>query len=116
MKTSGKKNLNKGNPGNKGGGRKPDWLKAKCAKIIEDNALIEFLGDVASGENVEAVVSIDGKNSLKVPAKVKDRLAATEMLLDRGFGKVPQVVADVTPQDEAGQEALRSKVRGYLGL
>lgn len=85
-------NLNKGGTlGNKGGGRHPDWLKAKCAKILKDKKLIEFLGNVASGKDVEQKINENGE-VLKVPADVKDRLRAVEMLLDRGFGKpIPDI-------------------------
>ena len=78
-----------------GSGRPPDWLKAKCQGIIKDKKLIEFLGDVASGEPVRNAVAIEGEKPVegaKVSADIKDRLRAAEMLLDRGFGKAEQAV------------------------
>lgn len=83
-----------GTPGHKGaGGRPPDWLKAKCTKIIDKKKLIEFLGDVASGESVETVYRYD-HNAQRVkeicPASIKDRIRAVEILLERGYGKVEQ--------------------------
>lgn len=74
-------------------GRDPDWLKAKCHEIIDRLQLVEFLGKVAGGENVEQVVTDQGE-ALPVPASVKDRLRAVEMLLDRGYGKVSQPLSN----------------------
>jgi hypothetical protein len=73
----------------KNAGRDSDWLKAKCQEQIDRYDLMGFLGKVAGGEDVEQVVTSEG-TTLYVPAPVKDRLRATEMLLDRKFGKVPQ--------------------------
>lgn len=95
-----KKDLRRGNPGNKGGGRKPDWLKAKCQGIIADLKLIEFLGQVASGKDVDQRINENGE-CLKVPADVKDRLKALDMLLDRGFGKPLQQVESESLQEFA---------------
>lgn len=80
-----------GNPGNSGGGRPPDWLKAKCRDIVDKKKLVEFLAEVASGENVDFSVTIDGR-VIPIPAKPKDRIAATIELLDRGFGKSTQLL------------------------
>ena len=55
-----------------GGGRPPDWLKAKCQKIVDREKLVEFLGRVGGGV---------------VDCEVKDRLRAIEILMDRGWGK-----------------------------
>jgi len=74
-----------------GGGRPPEWLKAKCQELIDRNQLIEFLADVAAGKDVDQRINENGE-VLKIPADVKDRLKATEMLLDRGFGKATQVM------------------------
>lgn len=73
----------------KNAGRDSDWLKAKCQEQIDKYDLVGFLGKVAGGEDVEQVVTSEG-TTLSVPAPVKDRLRAAEMLLDRKFGKVPQ--------------------------
>lgn len=106
--------LRNGNPTGKGGhregaGRKPEWLKAACQKIIVEKKLVQFLGKVANGEDMEQVVT-DAGVSIAVPAAVRERLKATEMLLDRGFGKATQIVGldegtkgrllFVFPQDE----------------
>lgn len=93
------KNLKPGGVvGNKGGsGRPPEWLKAKCAKIIDRKKVVEFLGEVVGGEDVETVISFDSKGKkvrTKVPADVRDRIRAAEILLERGFGKVALPVGD----------------------
>lgn len=69
-----------------GSGRTPEWLKAKCQKIIEKSKLIEFLAEVAEGKDIDQAINENGE-CLKIPAGIKERLKATEMLLDRGFGK-----------------------------
>lgn len=84
----------KGSTPGSGVGRKPDWLKEKCRKIVKDKKLVEFLADVANGKNIEQVVNAEGE-TLPLPAPVKDRIKATELLLDRGFGKVSQTLEHV---------------------
>jgi hypothetical protein len=102
-----KTGLKNGNPRGEGGaregaGRKPDWLKKKAQKILSDKKLIEFLGDVASGKNVRALVAIDGTTTVSAPADIKDRLRAVEILLDRGWGKPMQ---EIRPVDDDGNYA-----------
>ena len=84
--------LNRGNPGNKGGGRPHDWLKEKCQGIVEKKRLIEFLANVASGDPFVEKITIKGETieKTKESAEVRDRLKAVEMLKDWGFGKAPQ--------------------------
>lgn len=68
-------------------GRPPDWLKAECQKAGPN--IIRFLVSVANGEAQEQVVNGEGE-TIAVPASVKDRIKAAEVVLDRGFGKVNQ--------------------------
>lgn len=75
-------------------GRPKEWLKEKCRTIVDKKKLVEFLGDVASGKRIEQVVTADGVE-IQVPAAIKERLKAVEMLLNRGYGKVED--ADVIP-------------------
>ncbi len=82
---------NKGKGGARpGAGRPPDWLKARCQEA--GKGIIEFLIRVASGENMEQVVNEQGE-TIGVPAAVKDRIKAAEVVLERGFGKVTQPVS-----------------------
>lgn len=76
----------------KGSGRKPDWLKAKCAELVDRNKLLEYLSRVASGEETEKVVvkSRETWELEEIPCSTKDRIHATEVLLERGFGKAVQ--------------------------
>jgi len=74
-----------------GSGRPAEWLKAKCREIVDRNKLVEFLGRVAKGEDIDQMVTPMGE-CLKVPASVKNRIAATTELLDRGYGKPNQVI------------------------
>jgi hypothetical protein len=75
-----------------GSGRPADWLKAKCREIVKNKKLVEFLGAVASGVDIDQSINENGE-CLKIPASIKDRLRAAEMLLDRGYGKPEQAVA-----------------------
>lgn len=89
------------NPGgtkNNGGGRPPDWLKKKCQDIIQKNKLIEWLGKVAAGADVDQQINLNGE-CLKIPASVKDRLKAIEMLQDRGWGKPTQEIESSSFQE-----------------
>jgi hypothetical protein len=70
-----------------GSGRTPDWLKAKCRAAAPK--VIKFLIDLADGKPVERVIEADGKIRW-VPGNARDRSRAGEMLMDRGYGKVPQ--------------------------
>lgn len=74
-----------------GSGRPPDWLKAKCQDLIDKNKVLEFLASVANGDDVEQAVGAEGE-VIRVPAAVRDRIKASEVLLERGFGKVPQAL------------------------
>ncbi len=74
-----------------GSGRPSDWLREKCGEIIKKKKLIEFLGDVAAGEDVEQQINQNGE-VLNVPASVKDRLKAYELLADRWAGKPTQAL------------------------
>lgn len=72
-----------------GAGRPSDWLREQCQKHSED--ILGFLKQVANGEDVEQVITEDG-DTVRVPAPVRERLKASEMLLDRGFGKASQPI------------------------
>lgn len=72
-----------------GAGRPPDWLKEEILKIGDPLEIIRFYHRVATGEDLEQVVTDSGE-SVSVPASVKDRLRAAELFLDRAIGKVPQ--------------------------
>lgn len=77
-------------PHSPGSGRPPDWLKNACREIVDKRELIRFLGAVASGEKVDVFVSRESDTVCRIPAGIKDRLKAIEMLLDRGWGKPAQ--------------------------
>jgi protease II len=74
-----------------GSGRKPDWLKTKCADLVDRNKLLEFVASVANGDETETHYDKEG-NAYEGAATIKDRLHAVEMLLERGYGKPAQSV------------------------
>jgi hypothetical protein len=77
-------------------GRKPNWFKEKCSKILIKKSLVEFVGRVAAGEETEQRVTIvrDGSEAhtevVEVKASIHDRLYAFEMLANWGVGKPQQ--------------------------
>lgn len=75
----------------KGAGRKPDWLRSECARIIDQHKLLEFVGRVASGDETETHVTKDG-DVVDVAPRISDRLKAVEFLTDRAHGKPMQAV------------------------
>lgn len=92
-----KRNLKRdGNPGHDGSnaGRKPDWLKAKCAKLFDDNKLAEFWARVAKGDLVDERFNPATADWEPCKAPIKARLDASDRLADRGFGKPVQPVGD----------------------
>ena len=71
-----------GNPGNKGGGRTPEWFKVELRKIGTRKESLKFLTDVCAGKH-GAAAFIQGMH----------------FVADRGFGKVPSV-SEVRGSDE----------------
>ncbi len=80
-------------PGTKRSGRKCDWFTDRCAEIIDEEKLLDFVGRVASGKEKEqrATVVRDGNEAhteiVEVKCSTQDRLAAFKMLADWGIGK-----------------------------
>lgn len=68
-------------------GRPPDWLKEKCRGLVDKRELVEFIANVAAGEDMEQVVTESGV-TIAVPAAIKERLKACEILLSRGWGRI----------------------------
>lgn len=69
-----------------GAGRPPDWLKQQCQKIVDRSKLLDLLDRIANGEESESHVTKDG-DVVEIPMSGMVRLKATEMLLDRAYGK-----------------------------
>jgi hypothetical protein len=86
----------KSGPGPKGG-RPSDWLRSVCLEILDKHDVYNFLGRVVSGQEHETKVTREGE-VVRIPAAMGDRLRATELLLDRAYGKSPQAV-EVSGQD-----------------
>lgn len=79
--------------GNKNSGRKCDWFIERCAEIINEEKLLDFVGRVASGAEIEqrVVVVRDGNSAhtevVDVKCAIQDRLSAFKMLAEWGIGK-----------------------------
>lgn len=74
-----------------GSGRPPEKLKQMCRSIVDKYKLVQKLGKIANGQNVDRVVTDIGK-VIKVPASVNNQISATTELLDRGYGKPNQII------------------------
>ena len=83
-------------PGNRNSGRKPEWFREACADIINKEKLIDFVGRVAAGREVEERLikgETGGHEIVTVSVCIQDRLAAFKMLAEWGVGKPVQYVA-----------------------
>ncbi len=78
----------------------------------EGTELVEFYLRVSRGEEPDhrLVQRSDGSPSIEeVPASLKDRMAASEWLAARGFGKVPdQVIIEATKVDATSGQTTHS--------
>jgi hypothetical protein len=75
----------------KGAGRKPDWFKSECARILDKHNLLEFIGRVAAG--IESEQHLDKEGVIyELRPKISDRIKATEFLSDRANGKPTQAL------------------------
>jgi hypothetical protein len=74
-----------------GAGRPPELLKKLCREIVDKHKLVHKLGRIAKGDRMDQVVTPNGEE-LKVPPSVKNQIAATVELLDRGYGRPNQTV------------------------
>lgn len=81
-----------------GSGRKPDWLKERCKKLIDSKKLLEYVARVAAGEETEDRTTKDG-DVFQVGVSTHDRLTAFSLLMDRGFGKPIQALEHTLPAD-----------------
>ncbi len=77
-------------PGVHHSGRPADWLIKKCQSLVDKKKLVEFLANVASGHEFPQLATSEGE-VLPLPPSIKDRIRATEILLNRGFGKEPDL-------------------------
>lgn len=96
-----------------GHGRPNDWLREKCRELVRRDKIVEFLAEVANGSNVEQAVGSQGE-VISIPASVRDRLKATEVLLDRGFGK-PEQSVDMTVTD-ASERPTREELEAAIAV
>jgi hypothetical protein len=81
--------------------RRCDWFLERCAEIIDEEKLVEFVGRVAAGREQDHRISRVA-TVVKIPASIHDRLEAFRMLAEWGIGKPIQVVItnpNITPND-----------------
>lgn len=89
-------------PGNKYSGRKCDWFIERCADIISDEKLVEFVGRVAAGRETEEKIFCTKDGAIvrdRVAADINARLSAFKMLAEWAFGKPIPAVPARTPED-----------------
>lgn len=80
-------------------GRPTAEFLRRAAEIGDPIKILQLYWDVATGKDMEQVVT-DAGESIATPAQVKDRLKAGELYLDRVIGKVPQGVEVSDPNGD----------------
>lgn len=81
-------------------GPKPNWFREACADIIQQEKLVDFVGRVAAGKEIEQQVMVvrgtDGGRVEVVDVKCStaNRLLAFKMLAEWGVGKPTQFIAN----------------------
>lgn len=92
-----------------------DFLQ-RARKIGDPLQILQLYWDVATGKDMEQVVT-DAGDSISTPAQVKDRLKAGELFLDRVIGKVPQGMevtgADGDPFNEISTATIAALVEAF---
>ncbi len=86
--------LKRGNPGNKGGGRKPAIWKAQCEAALREAKAIPVLKEIISGDIFERI-GTDAKTGKPIYGETKnsDRLGAVKFLASYAHGEPAQSVA-----------------------
>lgn len=72
--------------------QKTNWIREKCSKIVEENKIVELVSRIANDDHEKTV----------------DRLRASEMLLDRAYGK-PQQGIEIGGPDGTEFSAISSR-------
>lgn len=92
---SGKKNLRRGNPGNKGGGRhKADFTKF-CQSLEDKYALVERLAKMGGGEAILHLEGFDKEGKPEVvfhPARAQDQINAAKVVIAYARGNPPETI------------------------
>ena len=94
-------------------GRPPEWLRLKCQNIVDKNELLKVLSDVATGADMEQVVTENGE-TVSVPAAIKERLKAIEILLKHGWPASDK--EQTTPAESVMHAAAAFKILRELEL
>lgn len=88
--TDKRRNLRRGNPGNKGGRRSYSIIK-HAQQLASKHKLLEFLAQCAAGFPLAQPFQTEGGVVVDyVPAKPADRKAAAQLVLAYGHGQPPE--------------------------
>lgn len=96
------------------------YLRDRCRGIIERAKVFDFFYDVIVGNPVDKkyrnvpVKNIKGGYDLvaemiSCPAEIRDRIKVSEILLDRGYGKLSQTL-DITVGDTVDRDERRKRL------
>lgn len=109
----------KGQSGNPGG--RPKGLEKRVRELVDFDKITLALQDIALGKLPPGITG-------ETTVKIKDRIEASKVLYDRGFGKARSIVdvtntinesglgaIDVDALDDAQFEALELTIRRVLG-
>ena len=76
-----------GKPGNRGGGRKPNWFKAELERILDHSKAVEVVGKIISGDILEKIGVDDDGAPIYGETRNADRLAAIKFASEHVVGK-----------------------------
>ena len=72
-------------------GRKPNWFREKCADIIVEENMLDFVKRVAKGDESEERMTKYG-GIVQVKASIDSRMGAVKFLAEYAVGKPVQAV------------------------
>lgn len=115
-----------------GAGRKPDWYKRECERLIRSNRLLERLGKLAAGKAIEVQTTqwVDGKKKKdgtpgpkvqkliteRHAAKFDTQIYAVDKLMERAWGKPRQEIEHIGGALEIDIVGLIQKAEEERGL
>ena len=103
-----------------GAGRKPDWLKMACRRVMEeggdDLGRIAFLAAVVRGEKVKPVSTMQG--IVMSECGPREKMEALDRLKEWGYGKTPLPIraTDEDGKTVGGVIILPAQSAGRAGI
>lgn len=83
---------NRASVGNKGGGRKPDWFKAKMRELASSQDAVDLVEGAIAGKEIDEFLVL--QTGVQVPKKpdLDTRLKYLNYATEHGYGKASQPI------------------------